>query len=311
MHAFLPEQSHFNQVHLRVADLERALVFYSEALGLNVLDGPGVQASLSASTERPELILLSEDRNALPRPPGTTGLYHIALRYSSREGLARAFERVARTGWPIAGASDHGVSEAIYLSDPDGNGVELYADRPRARWRWRDGQVAMTTQALNLEDLLATNSDETATAAKPPQIDIGHIHLQVPDLAPAERFYSGFLGFSVTQRSLPGALFFAAGLYHHHIAVNVWAGPAAPASRGVGLVSYRLQVPCAEILYCLSHRGPLFGYETQSAAAGHGAPLLRIRDPNGAWLEIQASPAAAASRQATQTGAGHVAIARS
>jgi catechol 2,3-dioxygenase len=308
MKAFLPEQTRISQVHLRTANLERALVFYSEALGLKGLNGPGARVSLSISTERPDLIVLSEDRNALSRPSGTTGLYHVALRYPSREGLALAFQRLARTGCTVAGASDHGVSEAIYLSDPDGNGVELYADRPRARWRWRDGQVTMTTRALNLEDLLATASDHMATAGPPLQIELGHVHLQVTDLAAAERFYGEFLGFSVTQRSYPGALFFAAGRYHHHVAVNVWGGRAAPPSGSVGLVSYRLQVPCAEILYCLSHRAPLLGYETRSASAGDGTTVLQIRDLNGAWLELQPSPAASASWRDIQSCPGHGAM---
>ena len=148
--------------------------------------------------------------------------------------LAQAYQRLVGRGYPVAGASDHGVSEAIYLSDPDGNGVELYADLPRAQWPWRNGEISMVTKALNLDALLAMVADEATIAEPLPQTDIGHIHLHVADLAAAERFYGEFLGFSVTQRTYLGALFFAAGGYHHHIGVNIWAGQAAPPARVLG-----------------------------------------------------------------------------
>jgi catechol 2,3-dioxygenase len=187
------------------------------------------------------------------------------------------------------GASDHGVSEAIYLGDPEGNGVELYADRPRSQWRWQNGQVAMVTTPLDLENLLGSISANSTKVDPPAQAELGHIHLHVADLAAAERFYSEFLGLAVTQRSYPGALFFAADGYHHHIAANIWAGKAASPANSVGLVSYRLQVPVGEILYCLRHRAPLLGYETRMGLHEEDNPILQIRDPNGNWLEIQAS----------------------
>jgi catechol 2,3-dioxygenase len=304
MRTFLPDQTRISQVHLRTTNLERALAFYSGVLGLNALHGPGPRAILSAAVGGPELIVLSESRNARPRPPRTTGLYHFALRYPGRYALAQAYQHVAGSGFPVAGASDHGVSEAIYLSDPDGNGVELYADRPRAQWPWRNGQISMVTRALNLDALLATVADEATIAEPLPQADIGHIHLHVADLAAAERFYGEFLGFSVTQRSYPGALFFAAGGYHHHIGVNVWAGQVAPPAESVGLISYRLEVPVTEILYCLSHRAPLLGYETRTESECEGTPILQIRDPNGNWLEVQPSPAAVASEPGSLCSAG-------
>jgi catechol 2,3-dioxygenase len=189
----------------------------------------------------------------------------------------------------VGGASDHGVSEAIYLSDPDGNGVEMYADRPRSQWHWENGQVAMVTTPLDLENLLASIAAKPVTTDPPAQAELGHIHLNVSDLSAAERFYSEFLGLAVTQRSYPGALFFAAGGYHHHIGANVWAGKAPPPANSVGLVSYRLEVPIAEILYCLRHRAPLLGYETRMEQPEEGNPILQIRDPNGNWLGIQAS----------------------
>jgi catechol 2,3-dioxygenase len=292
MSGFLPDQTRISQVHLRTTRLERALEFYSGLLGLKASHEPGGQAILSATPEKPGLLVLSEDRNASPHVPQSIGLYHFALRYTTREGLAQAYRCVVKAGYPVAGASDHGVSEAIYLGDPDGNGVELYADRPRSQWRWQNGQIAMVTTPLDLENLLATIAAKPATTAQLPHADLGHIHLHVNDLAAAERFYSEFLGLAVMQRSYPGALFFAAGGYHHQIGVNVWAGKTAPPANSVGLVSYRLEVPVAEILYCLSHRAPVLGYETQTKLQEEGNPILQVRDPNGNWLEVQASKSA-------------------
>jgi catechol 2,3-dioxygenase len=293
MKGFLPDQTRISQVHLRTAWLERAVEFYSSVLGLRASTGPDAQAILSAMPTEPGLLVLSENRNASPHLPRTIGLYHLALRYGSRNDLAQAYRRIVKAGYPVTGASDHGVSEAIYLRDPEGNGVELYVDRPRSQWRWQNGKIAMVTTPLDLDNFLATIPSKTARTDPPPRIDLGHIHLHVADLTAAERFYGEFLGLSVTQRSYPGALFFAAGGYHHHIGVNVWAGHAVPPSNSAGLVSYRLEVPVSEILYCLSHRAPLLGYEMQMELQEQGNRILQIRDPDGNWLEVQASENAA------------------
>jgi catechol 2,3-dioxygenase len=293
MKGFLPDQTRIGQVHLRTARLQRAVEFYSGVLGLTASTAPDGQANFSAMPKKPGLLVLSEDRNALPRPPRTIGLYHFALRYGTRNDLALAYRRIVKAGYPVTGASDHGVSEAIYLSDPDGNGVELYVDRPRSQWRWQNGQIAMVTTPLDLDNFLATIPSKTARTDSPPHIDLGHIHLHVANLIAAERFYSEFLGLGVTQRSYPGALFFAAGGYHHHIGVNVWAGQGVPLVNSVGLLSYRLEVPVSEILYCLGHRAPLLGYETRMELQEQGNRILQVRDPNGNWLEVQASENAA------------------
>jgi len=210
MRAFLPDHTRISQVHLRTANLEGALAFYCGVLGLKLHHGPGPKAILSAAGGGPGLLALTEELKARQPPPRTTGLYHCAIRYPRRQDLGQACRRLVQSGYPVAGASDHGVSEAVYLSDPEGNGVELYADRPRAQWPWRGGQLAMVSEALGLDALLAVAAKESAAAQLPPQTDIGHVHLQVADLAAAERFYSEFLGLAVTQRSCPGALFFAA-----------------------------------------------------------------------------------------------------
>jgi len=289
MKGFLPDQTRISQVHLRTTRIEGLLPFYCGVLGLKASAGPDCQAILSSLPGGPGLIVLSEEPSASARPQRSTGLYHSALGLSTRNAFAHAYHRIVAAGYPVAGASDHGVSEAIYLSDPDGNGVELYTDRPRSQWRWQNGQVAMVTTPLDLENLLASTGSKSATTDSSGQPDLGHIHLHVADLARAERFYNEFLGLTVTQRTYPGALFLAAGNYHHHIGANVWAGKTAPPANSVGLVSYRLEVPVAEVLYCLRHRAPLLGYETRLELLEEGNPILQVHDTNGNWLEVQAS----------------------
>jgi catechol 2,3-dioxygenase len=313
MRGFLPDETRLTQVHLRTRSLQRGIDFYSNVLGLKASYVSNSQAILASTADKPALLVLTEDRNASPRRPRATGLYHFALRYATRGDLAQAFRRVLNADHPVAGASDHGVSEAIYLSDPDGNGLQLCADRPRSQWPRRNGQLAMVTTPLDLGKLSAVSPGSPRDLPT----ELGHIHLHVADLAEAERFYSDFLGLAVIQRNCPGALFFGAGEYHHQVAVNVWAGTAAgPISAGarlsqpqrprncddanasldsrapenlVGLVSYRLEVPVEEIIYCLRHRAPLLGYEAQMQPANDGNSILQIGDPNGNWLEVWAS----------------------
>ena len=286
MSAFLPDQTRISQVRLRTANLQRALAFYVEVLGMKVCERTGLQIILSAAEEGPGLILLNEVLEAAPRPPRSAGLDHFAIRLPQRQDLAHAYRRLVKSDYPVGSGSDHGVSEAIYLNDPDGNGVELYADRPRSQWTWHSGQIAMTTKPLDLDAVLASIKGQPERADPPPQTDLGHIHLQVTDLAAAKRFYGEYLGLAVTQGSHAGSLFFSAGGYHHHIGVNTRAGEPRPSVKSVGLISYRLEVPVAEVLYCLRHRAPLLGYETKIEPPETKPLLLRIRDPNGNWLEI-------------------------
>jgi catechol 2,3-dioxygenase len=275
-------------VHLRTADLEKQLKFYRDVLGLKRLERTGPVASLSPTGEAAPFLVLTEDREARPHSARTTGLYHFAVRYPSRRDLAIAFFRLARRDYPIEGASDHLVSEAIYLSDPEGNGVELYTDRPRSQWIWHDGQVEMQTKALDLDNLLSTAKGQSEESGPPPQTNISHIHLQVADLAEAERFYHDFVGLAVTQRSYPGALFFAAGGYHHHIASNTWAGKTRPQANSVGLISYRLEMQGGEDFGTLHNRARSAGYEAEIKSEG-GQAILQIGDPNRNWLEISVS----------------------
>ena len=210
---------------LRVADLGRAQAFYAGVLGLV----PGASDSHTLALHAPggseSLLTLVETPGALPKPPGVPGLFHLALLVPDRPSLARVLLRLAETRTPIHGLSDHGVSEAIYLADPDGNGLELYADRPRAGWRDADGKLVMFTRALDTDSLLATAPDDRA-AGLPAGTAIGHLHLRTSSLAAAESFYTGPLGLVVSTRAYPGSLFLGADGYHHHVAVNTWGHPS-------------------------------------------------------------------------------------
>ncbi|MHA3772680.1 VOC family protein [Verrucomicrobiota bacterium sgz303538] len=280
---YLPDGTRITQVQLRIRDLAGTVEFYEQVIGLSVLSREERNVSLAAPGQSHPLLVLSEDPQAVARPRRTTGLYHLAIRFPTRADLAHAVQRLIQHEYPIEGASNHLVSEAIYLSDPAGNGVELYADVPRNRWVWRDGQVTMSTEPLDFGSLLGA-AGNTSSAKAPPGTDIGHIHLHVAELSDAERFFHEFLGMAVTQRSYPGALFFSAGGYHHHIGANTWAGKIAPPDRSEGLLSYRLAIPGVASLETLRERATAFGYEVGEGSAAR----LAIRDLNGAWLEITA-----------------------
>lgn len=229
-------------VTLRVADLVGVRSFYREAIGLRELEDSSFSAgealdddategsvSLAAPDADRPLLRLIGDPAAAPRPGGTTGLFHLAILVPSRLELARSLARLITAGWRLTGASDHLVSEALYLNDPEGNGIEIYRDRPREEWRRSEsGELAMATLPLDLQSVI----DELNEGDPGPEVaagtTIGHVHLNVADLERAEGFYSGELGFDVMVRGYPGALFVAAGGYHHHIGLNTWNGEGAP-----------------------------------------------------------------------------------
>ncbi|MGN6190333.1 MAG: VOC family protein [Conexibacter sp.] len=231
-------------LRLAVADAAGVAAFYERAIGLRRLpdEDDGVvrlgAGGGDGDGDGPALVELISDPGATPRARRSCGLFHLALLVPDRASLAQALHRVARAGRRLDGASDHLVSEALYLSDPEGNGIELYRDRPREEWRREpNGELAMATLPLDLEDLLGAAPAEATDTGMPTGTTLGHVHLQVNDLAVAEAFYADALGFDVTVRSYPGALFVAAGGYHHHLGLNTWASaggpPADPAARGL------------------------------------------------------------------------------
>jgi catechol 2,3-dioxygenase len=215
---------HIGGVGLLVRDLERVTAFYRDVIGLTVLSGDEQGARLGI--DGIALVELEHRPDAPPDDGRSAGLYHTAFLMPTRPDLARWVQHVARHRAPITGASDHGVSEAFYLDDPEGNGVEVYADRPPETWRWRDGFVNMPTKALDIENLLSTTDPESSFEGAPAGLRIGHIHLRVGELATAERFYSGTLGLAPTRKR-DGALFMSSGGYHHHVAGNVWHSAGA------------------------------------------------------------------------------------
>jgi catechol 2,3-dioxygenase len=231
-------------VRLTVADLEREQRFYEQAIGLERLGRSDSMVRLGAGGET--LVELVGNPDAPPRPPGTTGLFHLAILVPSRTELARSLRRVVEAGWRLSGASDHLVSEALYLSDPEGNGIEIYRDRSRDEWRYSDGRLEMATLPLDLDGLVGELAGGEPEAAQVPAGTlVGHVHLNVSDLDSAETFYSAAVGLDVTVRGYPGALFLSAGGYHHHIGLNTWAGEGAPSPPpGTrGLAWYELRVP--------------------------------------------------------------------
>ena len=266
-------------VSLIVSDLARSRAFYETALGLSVRDAEDGSLRLGVPGGA-DLVRLHGDASAPALDRRATGLYHLAILYPTRLDLAHALARLASAQWSLDGVADHLVSEALYLSDPDGNGIELYRDRPRGEWSYADGQLQMATLPLDLRSL----ADEL-TAADGPQptvpagTAIGHVHLQVASIPDAEAFYHGVLGFDVTTRGYPGALFVSAGGYHHHLGLNTWhsagSGPATPGA--VGLHSYEVVLPDRAELDRVLDRVRDAGLSPDSESADAAA----VRDPSG------------------------------
>ena len=222
----LPADARLGAIRLRVGNLERLHDFYERTIGLRTIGVDGDVASVGANGA--PLVELVADSDAPQRPPRSTGLFHLAILVPTRADLARTLRRVVESGWRLSGASDHLVSEALYLYDPEGNGIELYRDRAREQWPVAGGSLQMDTLPLDVEDLLAEPGGDAASAEMPPGTTLGHVHLQVADLHAAEQFWVDALGLDVTVRGYPGALFISVGGYHHRVGLNTWAGVGAP-----------------------------------------------------------------------------------
>lgn len=234
----LPADTHIGHVSLTVSNLDQSLSFYTDVLGFEAdghrLHPPGGRT----------LIELHERRDAIRKPRRSTGLYHFAILVPSRAALGRSLRRLAERRYPLTGASDHLVSEAMYLDDPDGLGIEIYRDRPRDMWqRVASGEVAMATDPLDLQAVHDEPGAETPWRGLESATVMGHVHLHVPHLDSGEAFYCGRIGFEPMLRRYPGALFVAAGGYHHHLGMNTWVGVGAPAppEDAVGLRSFTIE----------------------------------------------------------------------
>jgi catechol 2,3-dioxygenase len=244
-------------VRLQVADLSRSVEFYEGILGLELLDRSGSRASLGAADGRP-LVELRERPGARPVPrPGRNGLYHFAILLPDRADLGRFLGHLGALDVPV-GLADHLVSEASYLRDPDGLGIEVYADRPRDAWRHRDGEVLLTTDPLDVDDLVRAGGAGTWNGIPAGSV-MGHLHLQVGSLQVASRFYHEALGLDRTMWSYPGALFLGADGYHHHLGLNTWGDPIDPLPEDARLLEWSLSVgpdtPLEAILDALGDAG--------------------------------------------------------
>ena len=221
----LPDATHLGRVRLQVADLDRSIAYYETVIGLRVLHREGAVATLGPQASDRVIVELRAKPDAKPvTRRGHIGLYHFAILLPDRASLGRFVAHLAELG-EYAGMSDHFVSEAVYLTDPDGLGIEVYADRPRSDWRIEERQLAMTTVPLDVRNLVAEAGGERWTGM-PAGTVLGHVHLYVRDLDEAAAFYHQGLGFDKIVWSYPGALFMSAGGYHHHLGTNTWAAGA-------------------------------------------------------------------------------------
>ena len=276
-------------VRLTVSDLSRSRTFYEQALGLRATERE--DGTLAFGVRDDEALVELRADSAAPRlNRRAPGLYHLAILVPTRRDLAFALARLAVTRWPLDGASDHLVSEALYLSDPDGNGIEIYRDRPRTEWQHADGQLQMSTLPLDLDDVLGElRAAPELQEQAPVGTRIGHVHLQVADLRAAEAFYHGLLGFDVMVRGYPGALFVSAGGYHHHIGLNTWhSSGAAPATAGsIGLRSFAVELPDARALAEVVARLDAVGLRYERRP-----DVILVRDPfeNAVVLTVRSYP---------------------
>jgi catechol 2,3-dioxygenase len=243
----IPPDTAIGKVRLRVADVEDLATFYERVIGLRAVERDGELVRLGP--EGGERLIELVSAPGAPAPPSfSTGLFHLAILVPDRAELARSLRRVAEGGWRLTGASDHLVSEALYLQDPEGNGIEIYRDRPREQWNRDNGELRMATLPLDLQGVLdELESSEQHPNGMAPGTRIGHVHLRVAGIPAAEGFYNGDLGLDVMVRSYPGALFLAAGGYHHHLGLNTWqsAGAPPPPEGALGLDRFELVLPNA------------------------------------------------------------------
>ena len=269
--ASLPPATRMGRVDLTVANADRERRFYREVIGL---------------PDELDLVGFHEDPGAPAPDPHATGLFHMAILLPTRGDLALSLVRLGRAGWPLSGASDHLVSEALYLTDPEGNGIEIYSDRPRAQWPRARDEIRMDTLPLDLEDVLGElDGDPGDPGPVPAATVVGHVHLKVSDIAASEDFYTRVLGFDVMAH-MPSASFVSAGGYHHHVGMNVWhsRGGPAPAPGALGLRSYEVVLPEARDVDAARDRLAAAGVEAERSNGSVAAT-----DPSGNRLLLRSA----------------------
>lgn len=278
----LPAELSLGPVHLIVTDLDRSVGFYETAIGLQLIAREDDTAHLGAGAG--ELLVLHEHPDAR-RAGRHAGLYHFALLHPTRQELGRALRRLAETGTPIQGASDHGISWAIYLPDPDGNGIELAADQPRENWGNLRDPRTIGPRPLDMQDLLATIGPDEVTTHADRDLRVGHLHLHVGDVDEALAFYRDVVGFEV-QTLFEGAAFVSAGGYHHHLGLNTWRGEGVPPppADAVGLEHWTVRID-RDSMGALRGRLERTGVEIEEEAGG----AILVRDPWNAALRFEAA----------------------
>ena len=275
----LPDATHVGGVHLQVSDLRRSREYYERVMGLNALARSGDTVVFSAAGDASPLVTLHTRPGVTPARRGALGLFHFAVLLPDRPALGRFAAHVAEADVEI-GMADHLVSEALYLSDPDGLGIEVYADRPRSAWQRRGNELAMTTDPLDVDSLIAAGGAVPWNTA-PSGTTMGHVHLHVGSLPEAEAFYHRAMGFAKTVWSYPGALFMSAGGYHHHLATNVWSRGLEPARNEAQLLEWDLVVPSARTVAEVAESIAAAGYESERTAES-----VTAADPWGTRVRI-------------------------
>lgn len=281
----LPEQTRLGTVRLQVADLLRSLEYYQRVLGFRHLHRESGTATLAAHEDDRPLLVLIERPGAVPVPRGgRLGLYHFAVLLPTRADLGRFLRHLGEIGERV-GASDHHVSEALYLRDPDGLGIEVYADRPRSEWETNGRELRIETSPLDADAVLREGGDE-AWRGMPAGTVIGHVHLHVGDVGEAAAFYHQALGFDKITWSYPGALFLGAGGYHHHLGLNSWAAGAVPAGDAdAKLLEWTIELPNADSVTRAAESLARSGYSAERSAREE----LVTRDPWGTQLRLTTS----------------------
>jgi catechol 2,3-dioxygenase len=274
----IPPDTSIGKVRLRVADIDALGEFYERVVGLRNVERDGDVTRLGPEGGEP-LVELVSTPDAAGRPGFSTGLFHLAILVPDRAELARSLRRVAEHGWRLTGASDHLVSEALYLADPDGNGIEIYRDRPREQWPREGGQIRMTTDPLDVEGLLSElDRAPGAWPGMPAGTLMGHVHLRVSDTRAAEAFYRDVLGMDATTRYGPAASFMSWDGYHHHLGLNTWGslGAPPPPAGSAGLRHFTLRPPDAARFARIERAAESHAVPTEAASGG-----ILLRDPAG------------------------------
>lgn len=281
----LPADTHLGRIFLRVRDLRRETGFYRTALGLEVLTETDGYTELGVDARGLIGLIAAPDARPAPHAPG---LYHLALLLPDRPALGAFLRATVKDRTRLQGTADHGVSEAVYLADLEGNGIEVYRDLPRSEWPQSGGEVEMITAPIDARGVLEAGQPSQGGFKAPAGSTLGHVHLQVSDLQRARERFHDVIGFDVTQSNFPGALFLSAGGYHHHIGLNTWGSAGRPAAPhgSLGLDWFEIVVPDVAARAALIER--LAANSTSEDSSVGGPPARIYRDADGIGVAVAA-----------------------